>query len=502
MTRLTRDKIQKLLGSQVIGNYSSLTSIGKIKPNDNEPKNSQEAITNNSIIKDVQRKSVSNQLAKTDLPRSVTDPLVDKRIVSEPLATNKDVFISVQPIKTESSLLNWEIKTKTKTTAGEPLANGNETASKPLANKEVFGQTIAVFDAETKFSDVQTTMELPSYKETPTSNNIFINQNKSFIKTDLYLDEGFKIIKSHKEVSKPLASNSIFEIQSAHILAGKEFILVMYLIDLCQKNCSLITPPVFTNDLIKSVYVKPNHLRNIILRLCAKKIFKVLLHKSSRHAVRIFEFEKDTYVTLVGRKNNGKETNVLTNFQHNSIEKPINIAKDLDLTPLESIGFQETHIIQIYKEYEKNRNLELSKEMLQDSINAFAFDLKHNNTENSFRNSPAVVLLSLLKKGIPYSSKTPDKFLAPKEEAMKNYLEAKNKQIQTKKTIEDQLKKISFDEWFNGVKEEDLKEFYPDSSKLNGIPPKLKETLLKKEALKNIKDYFETNIWPKMQEKL
>ena len=39
-------------------------------------------------------------------------------------------------------------------------------------------------------------------------------------------------------------------------------------------------------------------------------------------------------------------------------------------------------IIQIFREYEKKPELTLSAEIIQDSINALAFDLKHNNITN------------------------------------------------------------------------------------------------------------------------
>ena len=95
--------------------------------------------------------------------------------------------------------------------------------------------------------------------------------------------------------------------------------------------------------------------------------------------------------------------------------------QNLDLTSLASIGFDGSHIIQIYREYSKKPELTLSAEIIQNSINAFAFDLKHNSISNDFKSSPAVVLTYLLKKGQPYSSKTPEKMLTPQEEAMRDY---------------------------------------------------------------------------------
>ena len=63
--------------------------------------------------------------------------------------------------------------------------------------------------------------------------------------------------------------------------------------------------------------------------------------------------------------------------------------KTLDFSCLTNIGFGESHVIQIHREHTKKPELTLSPEVIQNSINAFAFDLKHNDISADFKNSPA-----------------------------------------------------------------------------------------------------------------
>ena len=169
--------------------------------------------------------------------------------------------------------------------------------------------------------------------------------------------------------------------------------------------------------------------------------------------------------------------------------------KALDLSCLTNIGFDESHVIQIYREYTKKPELTLSPEIIQNSINAFSFDLKHNNISNDFKGSPTVVLTSLLKKGQPYSSKTPEKVLTPKEEAMQEYFLAQNKKQQKILELEIKTKELALQEWLQLLPEEELLNFNQDP-RPEGMPEKLYELSKKRKALEFAKDYFNTVLWP------
>lgn len=170
--------------------------------------------------------------------------------------------------------------------------------------------------------------------------------------------------------------------------------------------------------------------------------------------------------------------------------------KQIDLTPLAKEGFDESHIIQIYREYSQKPEIALPTEIIQNSINALAFDLKHNHVAGNFKNTPAVVLLSLLKKGQPYSSKTPDKVLSPQEEAMQEYLLSQEKKQQKIIEIEAKAKELALQEWLNLLPEEELLNFNQDL-RPEGMPEKLYQLSRRKKALELAKDYFSTILWPK-----
>ena len=291
-----------------------------------------------------------------------------------------------------------------------------------------------------------------------------------------------------------------------NLIAGKELDLIMHLIGICERECSLRTPPVFSKDLIELLSIKATHLRNLILRLTEKGVGKIILHKSGRHALRIFEFEKDVYSSLVTRKN--KLNQKMSAFSQNLVDKensslsvnePSYLDEEffkIDLSPMESYGFNSSHIIQIYREYKTNPTLKLSDEIVQDSINAMAFDLKHNNVEKDFKNAPAVVLLSLLKKGKPYSSKTPEKFVSPQMEAMRRYVETKSKEQKERQDLEDRTKQLALQEWMDGLPELELLSFYQDDGQLNNVSEKTRVVLIRRQALQRASDYFESSVWP------
>jgi hypothetical protein len=65
--------------------------------------------------------------------------------------------------------------------------------------------------------------------------------------------------------------------------------------------------------------------------------------------------------------------------------------------------------------------------------------------------------------------------------------------------LDDQLKQIAMKDWFDGISESELMEFYvePESgSELGSLSDKVQATFKKRNALKNAKEYFEVEFWP------
>ena len=312
-------------------------------------------------------------------------------------------------------------------------------------------------------------------------------------------------------VSNPVSKNlEITEPLLVVHATGKELKLLLFLHQLCVNNCSLTTTEVGTKILNELLGINSNRLRNLVLRLSKKKLIKVIIQNCSKEgAYRIFEFSKEIYDILLS-----KVTSINTNnLSYQALATPlanqdvcssyINITtyipaefEKIDFSPLSDIGFDESHIIQIYREHKKNPELSLSAEIIQNSINAFAFDLKHNKIAGTFKNSPAVVLTSLLKKGQPYSSKTPEKVLTPQEEAMQEYLLAQEKKQQKITEIKIKARELALQGWLDSLSEEELLNFNQEL-RPDGIPDRIYQKSRRKKAEELAKDYFDTVLWPK-----
>ena len=345
------------------------------------------------------------------------------------------------------------------------------------------------------------------------------NKNSAFIDTNKKLDNAINHNKINslagqkQPVSSPLATalaktDEIFAI----LPAGKELDLLLFLCDICIKACSLKTTEITTRVLNDYLGVNSNRLRNIVSRVVKKGLIKVISKNcSTTGAYRIFEFSRDVYDRLLLKITNSKlplqpeqalagalaERHVCSSYNINTTTYSQENFQQIDYSPLEDYGFDESHIIQIYREYTKNPELALSSEIIQNSINALAFDLKHNNVAVSFKNSPTVVLTALLKKGQPYSSKTPEKVLSPREEAMQEYLAAQQKRNSKILEIENQAKDCTMQEWLTNLPDEELLAFNPNSDQRpDGMPEKLFEISRRKKALVTAKEYFDTVIWP------
>ena len=238
---------------------------------------------------------------------------------------------------------------------------------------------------------------------------------------------------------KLLPTNQL-DLEKKHLseLIGSQKKLLIFIIKSCVNSDSFITHPLNTTELSSLLLMPKDTIKTSIKRLKEKHLIKTVEFKygfGGFTKFKITEFTKSQYLETkelgleMGFKWGSNGNNVCSSNNITTTTVP-EIFQQIDYSPLTKFGFDKSHIIQIYREYTKNPELALTTEIIQNSINALAFDLKHNDVAASFKNSPVVVLTALLKKGQPYSSKTPEKVLTPQEEAMQEYLLAQEKKQQ------------------------------------------------------------------------
>jgi hypothetical protein len=286
----------------------------------------------------------------------------------------------------------------------------------------------------------------------------------------------------------------------------KEILFFIY--NSCKDRLSKVSANISLDNFINCCKLSKKSIKTTLKRLEKNNTIILRSFKGGHQGFRQYELSEDTYkeISLIGESEclrytlqgtlQGTSANVSSsNINTTTTNLPENFQK-IDYYPLKDVGFDESHIIQIYREHKKNPELSLSAEIIQNSINAFAFDLKHNKIAGTFKNSPAVVLTSILKKGQPYSSKTPEKVLTPQEEAMQEYLLAQEKKQQKITEIKTKARELALQEWLDSLSEEELLNFNQEL-RPDGIPDRIYQKSRRKKAEDLAKDYFDTVLWPK-----
>lgn len=146
--------------------------------------------------------------------------------------------------------------------------------------------------------------------------------------------------------------------------------------------------------------------------------------------------------------------------------------KAINIEPLQEHGFSLTQLKQLYV-----INI-TSPEIIQESINHFAFGLKNNPKFSNYKD-PLNVLMGVLRKGEAWHEKD---YKSPKELAMERIIEQKRAEQERIKKLEEQIFLTALEEWKKTKSEEELNKLLPAGN----IPPRSVKISL----------YFKENIWP------
>ncbi len=158
--------------------------------------------------------------------------------------------------------------------------------------------------------------------------------------------------------------------------------------------------------------------------------------------------------------------------------------KSLDLVPLAEIRFGQTHVAQLV------RDGRLTTEQLQDSIYAFAFDLIENQKGKAISGSPLNYFMGILRKG-PYVA--PVNYESPEDLQRRLYLEGRELQRKKRKEIAVRLEAVEFEEWLDTLSLEKRAELVP--AKDYAKPGSSAHN-------SQLREYFQENVWPSLQEKI
>ena len=151
---------------------------------------------------------------------------------------------------------------------------------------------------------------------------------------------------------------------------------------------------------------------------------------------------------------------------------------DIDISPVEFVGFRKKHLLQVKKD--------LTPEIVQESIYHFGYALKHNPKIKEYA-SPLSAFISVLKRGEAWIESD---YKSPQEIAQQKFIELKKAELERVKNLEEEFFKVALEEWQQTLSPQEIESFAPDNRKRGDpIPPKAK-----------LITYFKENIWPSMKQ--
>ncbi len=335
-----------------------------------------------------------------------------------------------------------------------------------------------------------------------------------------------KILKKYSQ--KP--SSSVLE------LTGIQKHLLTFVFWNCKSKGSTISDPIAISHLSSHCDCSVNVAKESIRRLQKKGLLDKYKFHDGRGGYTEYELPKSVYTEFLNLESIGKvvtkvPTKVVTEISESDNKVPSQVVtqvvtnapssssiKDLttttENTPLRQnqdpsildairfdalvqIGFKRYHLEQIV---EKSS---LGLEDIQDSIDAFAFDLKENNKASEWKKTPLGVFMGILTKGRPYTP--PENFESEHDKALRLHLERKKALKIKRQNLENEAIELAFEEWLESLKNEDVETLSLLDIHRNILLKDLQNTsvlnlpMASKAILRN---YFIDNFWGKEKLKI
>jgi predicted transcriptional regulator len=148
---------------------------------------------------------------------------------------------------------------------------------------------------------------------------------------------------------------------------------------------------------------------------------------------------------------------------------------EVKVSSLQHIGLSKAHIEQL-------KNSGLKNEIIQQSIDAFAFDLEHNGVKEKIKTQPLNYFMGILRGGIPYAF--PANYQDQKAVAMKAYLDGVRRVKEERQKLEEEIFEFEFTEWNIRLTEDEV---------ANIIPEKRYREYPTRDSF--LKDHFKQKVW-------
>jgi len=313
---------------------------------------------------------------------------------------------------------------------------------------------------------------------------------------------------------KKCASNSLSSLSGL----PRKVILAIY--QNCKMSGSNTTSEITLDHLSSIVGCNKNCIKTTINRLRKKGFLYTIEYKTGRGGWVIYRLSQFIYLDILKNEGLILHDSLLNNeankWKTQPITQPItdhyssgsNIYKtttnsktqinvqlpmewqNINIEPLKEISFSENHLKQLAL------LPTLSPEIVQNSINAFAFDLEKNGKRKNINGDPINFFMGIFRTKGGYTP--PSNYETPQERFMRLWKEKMGERNTESKRveIEEEVFNLSFNDWFKKFTNEQKMEFLPKNLRINN--PVLDNHQAKERAIQ----HFKKEIWPNIKNKI
>lgn len=277
-------------------------------------------------------------------------------------------------------------------------------------------------------------------------------------------------------------------------LRGSQRKILMFFYDICKANNSLKTDPMNLQEIASKLCLKKETVKKSVQRLINKKMIRRSMYQCGRKSFNIYQFSR-IYFNRIRDKQGTNEaargsSNILTPYKDitvvtttttplRSVESvsPLDDVVNINLDEISEINIQQSHI-------QKLINHGIKKTVIQQSINALAYDLKNGfRKKTDFKISPLAFLIGILMKNEEYIAH--DSFYQKEKLIIEQLREKKNNRDQR---IREQSE-LSFSLWLSDLTIE-------DKLKILGLTSKEVQKLSKEMQNNILFNYYIESIYP------
>ena len=410
----------------------------------------------------IKTKEPSPEMAEASRPsgfrakrRSWREDKVVPSTVSEDSMTTKAYLID--------QLINKNVTTNGEQTGNNQLTNGEQTGNNQLTNGEQTGNN-QLTNGEQKKESVNKRLSKPITSQ---------------------LTNGIQ--KDNKRVTKV----SFFE------LVGLQRKVTLYVYDSCKLTRSPISGPITLEAISICLQSPKGSVKMTTNRLREKGVIETIDQKEGRGGFTKYRITDSVYQEILHCETDNKRITNGIQTDNKWLSKPITqpitsipssssiyVLEDLKKTTTtgpenktETVG---SHPFQLEPDWLKidysvlseihfgqpqlSQLAQLKKLTpieIQDSIDAFAFDLRNNRKAEGLKTQPLNFFMGILRKGMPYTP--PENYESPETEARRKYLEAKQAQKVRRHHIEMEIFELEFEEWRMSLTPDQRLEYAPEA---------------------------------------